>query len=338
MGYNIQKLAPYIQKYNTVSSTSNLEIDVRTMLSGITANSNFALDGQIKELLFVGGKNKPRSPLRDHSVTEVEVPRVFNDDEIYIESIVNVINRYFDSIKINNSQNKVKSILVKLLSNNVSGFYNRFNLPRSYQMELNCIFKDLITASNECLNRFKTVVENEEWKFPKLPPRFEYKKLTPEGIYDEYFKDLNCDAENFDTEMISEFMSDISEIDISEDEDEVGEIEQDSDYESMEVDKIKSTLEQMGFKHVITTRPDAIMWGKFGKLKGTKEFNNLFKILKGFRTTYLRLTASVWTHTYRQMFKLSASTYRDNRNIVIKEIFNISNSEEFARFKQMLLE
>lgn len=339
--YNIQKLAPYIQKYNTIIGTSNLEVSVRAMMAGITANTKIALDGQIKELLFVGGRKKPRSPLRDQSVTEIVTPQTSNDEDIYIESIITVVNRYFKGINVAKSENKVKAILVKLLSNNVTGFYDKFNLPMSYQDQLGCVFSDLMAASQKCIERFVEVIESQEYLLKKLPPRFEYKSLNANSIYKEYLADFDCATEGSDKEAIAKFMSDIS---LVESDDSESNIEVDSDDQDIEmtqeqiIEAIPDVIRKFGYAKTLQARSDKFVASKFARLKDDKIKANLLKIISSFHSTYIRLTSNVFSDSYRQMFGLSPTTYKENKSRVIKEIATISNSEEFLQFKRMLLE
>lgn len=344
MSYNIQKLSPYLQKYNTVSSTNNLEVCVRSMLSGVSANTRIALDGQIKSLLFVGGKTKQRSPLRDKSVTEVLTPQSNNDEEIYIESIIAVVNRYFSNIK-SNSDNKVKAILIKLLANNVTGFYNRFNLPKSYLDQLDCIFSDLIKASSNCVLRFKEAIESEEYLLKKLPARFEYKPLTASGIYKEYLANFDCETEGTDKQSIDNFMANISNVEDDESDSNIDVDQDDSTFEgelemSQEeiIENIPKIIEDFGYVKVLSVRPDKFVYSRFRRLKDDKIKGNLIKIIGAFHAVYLRLTIKVYADSYKQMFKMSPSTYKENKSKVIREICDISNSEEFAQFKRLLLE
>lgn len=340
MAYNIQKLSSYIQKYNTIISTNNLEICARTMLSGISANTKIALDGEIKSLLFVGGKKKPRSPLRDSSVTEIVTPHTFNDEEIYIESIINVVNRYFSQIRINNSDNKIKAILIRLLSNNVTGFYNRFNLPKTYLDQLNCIFSDLMIASQKCVDRFIEVIESEEYLLKKLPSRFEYGSLKAGPIYKEYLEGFNCESEGMSEEEINQFMKDISQVESDESESSI-DIESDMEGELTDdefIASIPSIIARFGYVKTLQIRTDKFVAAKLARLKDERIKANLAKIIGGFHSTYIRLTSNVYADTYKQMFGMSSTTYKENKSKVIKEIANISNSEEFVQFKRLLLE
>lgn len=342
MPYNSSKLQLFINRYKIVSSTNNTEVCVRAMLSGTVSISRFDMDGRIKELLMLGGKSKARSPLTDSSVTEVTTPRSSSDEEVYIESIVEVINKYLKSINVNSnaSKNKINAILIKLLSNNVSGFYNRLMLPKKYQDQLNCIFSNLIIASEVCIERFKEAIETEEYLLNKLPARFEYKPLIASGVYDEYLKNFDCETMNKSSEEIDEFMNMVSEI--TEDGDNIEiEIDLDSNINLDElsiINSIPDIIESFGWRKTLEARTDKFIASKFSGLTDKKIKDNLHKIIAGFRATYIRLTTSVFSDTYRSMFGMSSTTYKENKSKVITEICNYSSSDEFEQFKKLLLE
>lgn len=347
MAYNIQKLNGYLHRYQAVQNTNNLEVCVRTMLFGVTTNSKFDLDGKIKSMLFLGGKTKSRLPLKDKSVTSVVTPKTSSDEDIYIDSIIEVINRYLGSINLSTStsQNKVKSLLVRLLSNNVTGFYNRLNLPKVYLDMLSCIFSNLIKASDECVIRFRDSITSSEYLLNKLPARFEFKSFKPNELWNEYFSDFNCDELKTESE-ISEFMESIKDSDDeSENEDSESsddtkdELEEMKYSESEIIDMIPEIIEKIGWRKVIAhPRPDKLVAQKFVKITDPKIKQNLFKIVGGFHSAYIRLTSSVWGDTYKSMLNIKHSTYKENIGKVVKEIYNYSSSDEFNQFKKILLE
>lgn len=341
--YRIEQLSPYLQKYNTVTGTTNLEVCARSMLAGIQDFSKLALDGDIKTLLFIGGKNKQRSPLRDSSVTEIVIPKSFDDEEIYIESIISVINRYLAGLpKLVGNDNKIKSILIKLLSNNVVGFYNKLNLPKSYQDTLNLIFSALIKASNECIARFQDAIENKEYLMPKLPKRFEYQPLKPAELYKEYFSWFSNEGKSETKDTIDKFMEQISLIEVDEDDSDidVGE-ETEADFllsTDALIDRIPEIISNFGYQKVLAIRTDKFIDSKFIKLDDEKVKRQLYKIIADFKGVYIRLTSKVWDDTFKRMFDIAPTTYKENKSKVIREIADISNSEEFSQFKKLLLE
>lgn len=344
MSYNIQKLGGYIHRYQAIQSTNNLEVCVRTMLFGVTTNSKFDLDGKIKELLLLGGKTKARSPLKDSSVTEVITPKTSNDEEIYIESIIEVVNRYLGSINLTTSvsQNKVKALLVKLLSNNITGFYNRLNLPKGYLDQLNCIFSNLMKASEECVNRFQTAIEEGDYLLDKLPAKFEYKAFKPADLWNEYFPDFNCDDLKTESE-IEEFMQSIedleSEFDEVESEDEESEDLKEFKYSESEIiSMIPEIISEIGWRKVLERRPDKFVAQKFKRISDQSIRQNLHKIIGGFHAVYIRLTSSVFDDTFKNMLGIKQTTYKENKTKLIREICNYSSSDEFNQFKKILLE
>lgn len=326
MAYTYSKCADLLVKLDAASSNASLDAIVTTLVKGVATKTNYATETKVKEILFLGGKDKPRSPLRDPSVTDIVTPRVTFDDEIYTQSIIELVNRYFDTINPKVSRNKIITLLCRLFASNVMGFYGGLNLPDGYLKQVDEVFNKLINAEADLINRFTFVIETREYEQNPFPDRFEYqtKRPTSESIFNEY---LSSDALNTGTLSLDAYMGNMREF---------TDIEEDT---SVSVENIPNVIRAIGYRNVLRARTDLLMKQKFFKVneENPEIYNRLERVLSGFRACYLCLTGDVDLAIYQRLFGIASSTYKQNKAAVIRDICNIASSDEFSKFKELLL-
>lgn len=313
---------------DTVQRTGDLNNGFRTVISGY--DTRFVIDQTIKDILLQGGANKSRSRLADNLeyLTEIQTPRVIADDEVYVRSVAGLVNRYLDKIDQDKNHNKILAILVKLFACNVGGFYGILNLSPKYRELVESVLGRLSRAESRLVTLFEMIIDSKEYLLDKLPARFEYTRPKTMEMYEQYLTD-DFERREISDVSIQEYTSSVnlSEFD-------------DIDNVQATIETIPDVLRDIGFRNVLRSRTDYVMNQKFQNIRklDTKVYDNLYNIIQSFRHIFLQLTGQIELVIYQNLFGIAGTTYKDNRNKVVKEIAAIADQEEFIKFKEILLE